>query len=50
MNIYNFIQCSILPRRVEGTYKEYLIQPTIYLEMPEPSQGHYGFHSFPVVD
>ena len=20
------------------------------LEMPLPSQGHYGFHSFPVVD
>jgi hypothetical protein len=27
-----------------------LIQPTISLEMPEPSQGHYGFHSFSVVD
>jgi hypothetical protein len=27
-----------------------LIQPTIYLEMPVPSQGHYGFHSFPIVD
>jgi hypothetical protein len=27
-----------------------LIQPTISLEMPIPSQGHYGFHSFPVVD
>jgi hypothetical protein len=25
-----------------------LIQPTISLEMPVPSQGHYGFHSFPV--
>jgi hypothetical protein len=24
--------------------------PTISLEMPVPSQGHYGFHSFPVVD
>ena len=22
----------------------------ISLEMPVPSQGHYGFHSFPVVD
>jgi hypothetical protein len=22
-----------------------LIQPTISLEMPVPSQGHYGFHS-----
>jgi hypothetical protein len=27
-----------------------LIQPTISLEMPVPGQGHYGFHSFPVVD
>jgi hypothetical protein len=27
-----------------------LIQPTISLEMPVPSQGHYGLHSFPVVD
>ena len=27
-----------------------LIQPTISLEMPVPSQDHCGFHSFPVVD
>jgi hypothetical protein len=27
-----------------------LIQPTISLEMPVPSQGYYGFPSFPVVD
>jgi hypothetical protein len=27
-----------------------LFQPTISLEMPVTSQGHYGFHSFPVVD
>ena len=27
-----------------------LIQPTISLEMAVPSQDHYGFHSFPVVD
>jgi hypothetical protein len=24
--------------------------PTISLEIPVPSQGHYGFHSFAVVD
>jgi len=30
--------------------KYLLIQSTISLEMPVPSQGHYGFHSFPVVD
>jgi hypothetical protein len=27
-----------------------MIQHTISLEMPVPSQGHYGFQSFPVVD
>jgi hypothetical protein len=27
-----------------------LIQLTISLEMAVPSQGHYCFHSFPVVD
>jgi hypothetical protein len=27
-----------------------MIQPTISLEMSVPSQGHYGFRSFPVVD
>ena len=27
-----------------------VLQHTISLEMPVPSQGHYGFHSFPVVD
>ena len=27
-----------------------LIQPTISLEMPVPSQGHCGFPSFPVVN
>jgi hypothetical protein len=33
-----------------GLALENLIHPTISLEMPVPSQGHYGFHSFPVVD
>jgi hypothetical protein len=27
-----------------------MIQSTISLEMPVPSRGHYGIHSFPVVD
>ena len=26
--------------------ESHLIQLTISLEMPVPSQGHYGFHSF----
>ena len=34
----------------ERAKTDMLIQPTISLEMPVPSQGHYGFHSFPVVD
>jgi hypothetical protein len=33
-----------------GFALENLIQPTISLEMSVPSQGHYGFHSSPVVD
>jgi hypothetical protein len=28
----------------------FLFQPTISLEMPVPSQGHYGVHSVPVGD
>jgi len=36
--------------RAGGLAPSNLIQPTISLEMPVPSQGHYGFHSFPVVD
>jgi hypothetical protein len=32
-----------------GLARDNLIQPTISLEMPVPSQGHYGFHSFTVV-
>jgi hypothetical protein len=32
-----------------GLAPQNLIQPTISLEMALPSQGHYGFPSFPVV-
>jgi hypothetical protein len=31
-------------------YVERFGLPSFSLEMPVPSQGHYGFHSFPVVD
>jgi hypothetical protein len=33
-----------------GLALENLIQPSISLELPVPSQDHYGFHSFLVVD
>jgi hypothetical protein len=36
--------------KVGGLAPSNLIQPTVSLEMPVPSQGHYGFPSFPVVD
>ena len=43
--------CIPLSRNESGRFGALnLIQPTISLEMPVPSQGHYGFHSFPVVD
>jgi hypothetical protein len=32
------------------TTRQNLIQPTISLEIPVPSQGRFGFHSFAVVD
>jgi hypothetical protein len=35
---------------IAGNLAVFFGQPTISLEMPVPSQGHYGFHSFPVVD
>ena len=37
----------------ENIVKDYSVSiqiPTISLEMPVPSQGHYGFHSFSLVD
>jgi hypothetical protein len=33
----------------QGLTLSNLIQPTISLEIPVPSQGHYGFHSFPLL-
>ena len=36
--------------RAGGWAPSNLIQPTISLEMPVPSQGHYGFNSFQVID
>jgi len=36
--------------KAEGLALKNLIQSTISLEMPVPSQGHCGFHSFPIVD
>ena len=30
--------------------RSHIIQPTISLEMTVLSQGHYGFHSFLVID
>ena len=44
--VLQFIGCN--PN--EYNIHSFLIQHTISLEMPVPSQGHYGFHSFPVVD
>jgi hypothetical protein len=44
--ISHTFQLNCSKRRLSTT----TLQPTISLEMPVPSQGHYGFHSFPVVD
>ena len=42
--------CFWTVMRAGGLAPLNLIQHTISLEMPVPSQGHYGVHSFPVVD
>ena len=33
-----------------STFQDMLSDWLIYLTVSVPSQGHYGFHSFPVVD
>ena len=42
LNRQLYIKCSCL--------RPFLFRHGLGLEMPVPSQGHYGFHSFPVVD
>ena len=50
-NISVVICDTAIPKRsTKSLLAATLYQPTISLEMPVPSQGHYGFHSFPVVD
>jgi hypothetical protein len=46
---HSVISFLVIPCRYIQTWWT-VIQPIISLEMPVPSQGHYGFHSFPVVD
>jgi hypothetical protein len=41
---HNFKKSKLLNYLKHGKIRNAL------LEMPVPSQGHYGFHSFPVVD
>jgi hypothetical protein len=49
---YDFLwyNCSIVIIIIYIYIYIFLMQPTISLEMPVPSQGHYGFHNFLVVD
>ena len=44
------LDCGKRCGKLGGLVLYNLIQPTISLEMPVSSQGHYSFHSFPVVD
>jgi hypothetical protein len=41
--LYVFLLVIVLSVHLRFTDSDY---PTISLEMPVPSQGHYGFHSF----
>jgi hypothetical protein len=49
-NVITFIQKGLRSTLLHANkttkkYIQFLIQTTISLEMPVPSQGHYGFHS-----
>jgi hypothetical protein len=44
------IVLTVLFRFTDSEYPFDIFKPTISLEMPVPSQGHYGFHGFSVVD
>ena len=49
--VFMNVHCKIMDLYSTPTcVLQYIVQPTMSLEMPVPSQGHYGFHSFPVVD
>ena len=50
MFIIVFVPCANIFISAGNLALYNLILPTISLEMPVPSQGDYGFHSFPVVD
>jgi hypothetical protein len=47
--IYDF-KIEVVPLIINFSTELTTVVTTISLEMPVPSQDHYGFHSFPVVD
>ena len=50
-SVFMNVHCKIMDLYSTPTcVLQYIVQPTISLEMPVPNQGHYGFHGFPVVD
>jgi hypothetical protein len=43
-SVFMNVHCKIIDLYSTPTYVlQYIVQPTISLEMPVPSQGHYGF-------
>jgi hypothetical protein len=44
-----FVDCNVLEETCLSN-DGFRYDHDICLEMPVPNQGHYGFHSFPVVD
>jgi hypothetical protein len=43
---YTWVKVS----QLSTTHNDFFVNTPFSLEMPVPSQGNYGFHSFPVVD
>jgi hypothetical protein len=48
--IYLLQKATFTAITIKGHFYNSNKNTKLSLEMPEPSQGHYGFHSFPVVD
>jgi hypothetical protein len=47
LSAVDYVRLHVTKGTVGNNNYDYVGRP---LEMPVPSQGHYGFHSFPVVD
>ena len=48
--VYDSAKTDLTNNTISDRYMDFKENYVLSLEMPVPSQGHYGFHSFPVMD